>query len=88
MPTAPARCAACAPARAKVYATAKDGSGVRGEITVTVVVPVTSFYIPDSEHLFVGKTVTLRPNGTPGNATYRYSRRLHLGDQRREHRHR
>src|SRR5699024_5084038 len=55
---------------AKVYATAKDGSGVRGEITVTVVVPVTSFYIPDSEHLFIGETVTLRPNGTPSNATY------------------
>ena len=36
-----------------------------------VVVPVTSFYIPDSEHLFIGETVTLRPNGTPGNATYR-----------------
>ncbi len=56
---------------AKVYATASDGSGARGEITVTVVVPVTSFYIPESAQVFAGKTVTLRPNGTPGDATYR-----------------
>ena len=55
-----------------IYAIAADGSGVRGTIVVTVVVPVTSFYISEYEQLFVGKTVTLRPNGTPGNATYRF----------------
>ena len=56
---------------ARVYAYATDGSAVHGEILVNVIVPITSFYIPESAQLFAGKTVTLRPNGSPADATYR-----------------
>ena len=50
---------------------------------LTVFVPVTSFYIiPSTANVNVGRTLALKVNGTPGNATYHAPDRLHLGKQR------
>ena len=54
---------------ATVYAYAKDGTGVRGSILVRVIVPITSFTLPENANVFVGKNVTLKTSGTPANAT-------------------
>ena len=56
----------------KVTAVARDGSGVRGEITVRIIVPIKSCWMEPvtSASLFTGETLQLRVNGTPANATY------------------
>ena len=54
----------------KVAAIAADGSGIRAEIDVRVVIPVEECWMePASASLFVGETSSLRVNGRPGNAT-------------------
>ncbi len=56
---------------AKIYAYATDGTGVRGEVTVYVIIPVEDFEVqPATANVFVGKTVSLSLDGTPANATY------------------
>ena len=55
----------------KIAAVATDGSEVNGQMELTVFVPVTSFYIiPSTANVNVGRTLALKVNGTPGNATY------------------
>ncbi len=55
----------------KIAAVATDGTGVRTEMNVRVIVPVTSFHIiPATANLFVGRTISLKPDGEPINATY------------------
>ena len=56
---------------AQVRATASDGSGIYAQMQVAVIVPVESFYIiPSTVSVNVGKTTTIKVNGTPLNATY------------------
>ena len=55
----------------KIAAVAKDGSGVRGEIDVRIIVPVKSCWMmTPSATIYAGETVKLLVNGTPANATY------------------
>ena len=55
----------------RVGAFAADGSGINAQMTITVIVPVESFYIiPASANVNVGRTTTLKVNGSPLNATY------------------
>ena len=55
----------------KIAAVATDGSNVNAQMTISVIVPVETFYIiPSTATLFAGRTLALKVNGTPGNATY------------------
>ena len=50
---------------------------------LTVFVPVTSFHIiPSTANVYVGRTLALKVNGTPGNATYHALTDFTLGKQR------
>ena len=54
----------------KIAAVATDGSEVNGQMELTVFVPVTSFHIiPSTANVYVGRTLALKVDGTPGNAT-------------------
>lgn len=44
-----------------IYATATDGSGVRGEFELSVVRKMTGLTLPESAEVAVGKTLTLTP---------------------------
>ena len=64
-------------------ATAADGSDIYAQMTVTVIVPVESFYIiPSVVTVNVGRTTTIKVNGTPLNATYHTAKDFTLGIQR------
>ena len=52
-----------------IYATATDGSGVRGEFELSVVRKMTGLTLPESAEVAVGKTLTLTPTFTPTDAT-------------------
>ncbi len=55
----------------KIAAIATDGSGMRAEMSIRVIVPVKSFQLyPDTLSLLVGRTASLKPDGEPVNATY------------------
>ena len=57
----------------RIYAYATDGTGISGEITVRVIVPVESFHIErDMVQLLVGDQEQLAVDGLPADATYRY----------------
>ena len=54
-----------------IGAFATDGSGVNAQMTITVIIPVESFYIiPATANVNVGSSTTLKVNGSPLNATY------------------
>ena len=51
-------------------------------MTISVIVPVETFYIiPSTATLFAGRTLALKVNGTPGNATYHTAHGLRLGER-------
>ncbi len=55
----------------KIAAIATDGSDTREEMTIRVIVPVTSYRLyPNETTLAVGDTISLKPDGEPANATY------------------
>ena len=62
--------AASAGGEVTVYATAADGSGVRGEIQVRVISPIRYFSLPATARVEVGGQTTLDPEFGPADATY------------------
>ena len=67
----------------KIQAYVNDGTGLSGEITVRVIVPVASCWMTKpSANLFVGDTLLLQVNGTPANATYHSATDFTWGKQR------
>ncbi len=57
--------------KATVYATAADGSGVRGQITIQVITPVKDVRLPETDKVFVGRTKKLAATLSPSKPTFK-----------------
>ena len=57
--------------KATIYATAADGSGVRGSIAIQVITPVTGVRLPETDKIFIGKTKKLAAALTPSKPTFK-----------------
>lgn len=57
--------------RATVYATAADGSGIRGFITIQVITPVQDVRLPETDRVFVGRTKKLAAVLSPSSPTFK-----------------
>ena len=57
--------------KATVYATAADGSGVRGLVEIQVITPVTGVNLPETDKVFINETKKLAATLTPSSPTFK-----------------
>ena len=57
--------------KATVYATAADGSGIRGQIAIQVITPVTGVNLPETDKVFIGKSKKLSISFSPSSPTFK-----------------
>ena len=54
-----------------IYATAADGTGVRGSIAIQVITPVTGVFLPETDKIFIDRKKKLTATFSPSSPTFK-----------------